>query len=73
MQNKREYLALLALMKQTREHTGMTQEDLARSMNISRSQYTALESGRSMLSVDHLMSIAKAYGMSTWRFLQGTV
>lgn len=53
-----------------REH-GKTQDDVAKGLNLSRSQYTALEGGRSLLNVDHLCSLAEFYKQDVSKFLNG--
>jgi transcriptional regulator with XRE-family HTH domain len=48
-----------------------TQDDVAKSLNVSRAHYTALEGGRSMLNFDQLVSLAVLYRVSLSEFLEG--
>jgi transcriptional regulator with XRE-family HTH domain len=64
-----EQEALLKHMRRMRAAYEKTQGQVAKGMNLSRSQYTALEGGRSMLTFEHLVSVAKVYEQSVSTFL----
>jgi transcriptional regulator with XRE-family HTH domain len=50
---------------------GAAQKDVAQALNLSRSQYTALENGRSMLTFDHLCGLAAFYKVELSVLLEG--
>lgn len=52
-------------IKNVREKAGMTQEDLARILGISRPAVTDIEQGRRRVSSDELVHLSKALGVST--------
>ena len=64
---------LLEYLKAMRAEHCKTQDDVARALNLSRSHYTALEGGRSLLNVDHLCSLAEFYRQSVSEFLDGVL
>ena len=72
-QNLAAYQQLLVRLRSLREGAGKNQKDVASAINVSRSQYTALEQGRSMLTVDQLISIARFYGTDVATFLTGVL
>ena len=57
----REHEAFCAYLRRLRENYGYTQGDVAKALNLSRPQYSALETGRSMLTFDHLCGLAAHY------------
>lgn len=48
---------------------GLTQEDVALALNISRSQYSSLENGRSVINYKQLYNMAKFFQMTMARLL----
>jgi len=64
-------LKLLGHLRAMRAEHCKTQDDVAKGLNLSRSQYTALEGGRSLLNVDHLCSLATFYKQNVSEFLAG--
>lgn len=71
VKNLPEYEKLIARIRDVRQTYGSSQADVAAGMNLSRSQYTALETGRSMLTYDQLVSLSKYYGMTVTSLLSG--
>ena len=67
------YRVLLDHLMCMRVRHDKTQGDVAKGLNLSRSQYTALEGGRSLLNVDHLCSLAHFYDQSVSDFLVGVL
>lgn len=61
LQHPREHEEFCAYLRQLRTNYGFTQARVAQALNLSRPQYTALEAGRSMLTFDHLCSLAVFY------------
>lgn len=61
IQHPREHEAFCAYLREIRTARGFTQAKVAQALNLSRPQYTALESGRSMLTFDHLCGLAQFY------------
>ena len=59
-------------VKVTRENRGMTQEQLADAANTSYKHLAAIEQGRSMCSIDLLVSLSDALGVCTDFLLKGT-
>jgi len=66
VRNPEELEALKKTLKALRDMYGYTQAHVAAELGISRSQYTAIETGRSSLSYDHLCSLAKLYLLPSW-------
>jgi len=64
-----EQEALLLHLRAMRKEHSKTQAQVAKAINLSRSQYTALEGGRSMFTFDHLVSLALFYHQSISTFL----
>lgn len=64
------YQRLLVHLKDLRVSKGWTQAQIAKGINLSRSQYTSLEGGRSMLTVEHLCSLALFYKFRVSDFLK---
>lgn len=56
-----EHARFCAYLRELRDTYGYTQTQVADALNISRPQYSALETGRSMLTFDHLCSLADHY------------
>ena len=59
-------------VKVTRKNRGMTQEQLADDASTSYKHLAAIEQGRSMCSIDLLVSLSDALGVSTDFLLKGT-
>lgn len=64
IRNPREYVWLLQRLYTLRAQNSLTQAQVAWELGISRSQYTLIEQGRSMLNYDHLCSLAKVFRIS---------
>lgn len=68
-----EYAKFTAHLRRVREAANHTQEEVATSLKISRSQYTNIESGRSMVNFDLLCGLAKFYRVHVWQFIKDIV
>ena len=53
------YENLLRELRETRRRKKLTQAQVARGIQLSRAQYTAIEKGRSMLNWSHLQRLAR--------------
>lgn len=53
-----------ARLRSLRELHGYTQATVADALKLSRPQYTALETGRSMLTLEHLFCLAELYELT---------
>lgn len=69
IRNQKQYWDLVRHIREHREMSGYTQASVAQGINLSRSQYTSIEAGRSMPSYDTLVSLAKFYGKRTSAFI----
>lgn len=69
VKHKRAYAQFCAYLKNLRSNYGYTQAEVAQTLNISRAQYSALESGRSMLTFDHLCSLADHYKLELFELM----
>lgn len=58
-----EYEIWTRKLKALRLSLDLRQEDVAKKMRISRSQYSAIENGKSVANYKHLYNLAKALGM----------
>lgn len=56
-------------LKVLRLRRGWRQEDVVQKMPISRSQYSAIENGRSVVNYHHLLCLAKIFGMKLADFM----
>lgn len=56
-----EYILWVKYLKILRLRSGWTQADIAVQLGISRSQYSAIESGRSIVNYTHLLNLSKVY------------
>lgn len=65
---KTPYARFVAELRRLRLARGWTQEAVAGKMRLSRAQYTAIETGRSLLNFAHLHNLAIAFGV---RFVIG--
>jgi transcriptional regulator with XRE-family HTH domain len=54
---------LLEQMRAARWMRGLSKADVARFLNLSRQQYTALENGHSTISLVHLERLARVLGV----------
>lgn len=52
------YTRFLAQLRDVRLRRGLTHNQMADAIGLSRAQYTALENGRSMLTLHHVHNIA---------------
>lgn len=59
-----EYRQLVERLKFLRKNAGMTQSHVASILGLSRSQYTAIEAGRSLLNFDQLYSLGEVFDIS---------
>lgn len=57
----KEHAEFCVYLRKLRQNYGYTQTDIAKTLNLSRSQYTALENGRSMLTFEQLCGLAGHY------------
>ena len=58
-------------IRSAREEIGLTQEEMSEIMNISRTAYRNIESGRTKMVSDRLISIAEATGKTTDELVLG--
>jgi transcriptional regulator with XRE-family HTH domain len=58
-------------LQELRKHKGLTQEELARALFISRTAVSKWESGRGYPNIDSLRAIAKFYGITLDELLSG--
>lgn len=58
-----EYEIWARKLKALRLSLDLRQEDVAKKMRISRSQYSAIENGKSIANYKHLYNLAKALGI----------
>lgn len=58
-------LTLQEKLKILRENNDMTQNDVAKVLNISRSTYSYYESGKNKPSLESIVILAKFYGITT--------
>lgn len=68
-QHPRDHELFCAHLRLLRETYGYTQAKVAQALNLSRSQYTALEGGRSMLTFDHLCGLALLYKLELFELM----
>ncbi len=52
-------------IRDLREDNDLTQENLARVLNISQAQYSRIETGENQITLDSLIRIAMFYNVST--------
>jgi transcriptional regulator with XRE-family HTH domain len=71
IRNSEAYTAFVTSLLDRRQRLTLTQQQVADGINLSRSQYTALENGRSMVTFDHLCSLAEFFGTTLSRLLDG--
>lgn len=62
---KKELLTLADRIKSLREHSGMTQAEIARQLGISRAGVNAWEMGLSVPSTSYIVVLAQKFGVST--------
>lgn len=65
------YAQLGKRIQQARIHAGLKQEQLALSLNLSRTSVTNIERGRQHLQVHHLVRVADILGVSVDTLLNG--
>ena len=65
------YKSLLLHLWDLRVTSGLTQEDVAKSIRVSRPQYNRIESGYSMISLRQLVYIAELYGKTLSALFEG--
>lgn len=61
IQHPLEHDEFCAYLLKLRSTYNFTQQQIAQALNLSRPQYSALETGRSMLTFDHLCGLALFY------------
>ena len=71
MRHTQTYERLLGRLRNLRKDHSLTQEEVARAINISRSQYTMVEGGDSVASLDHLCGLAMLYRISLSTLFEG--
>lgn len=59
-----EYDIWVRKLKQLRTKRGMTQRDIAEQIHLSRSQYSAIENGLSVVNYKHLYNLSKVFRMT---------
>lgn len=69
IQHPREHELFCAYLRRLRTNYGFTQAKVAQALNLSRPQYSALESGRSMLTFDHLCGLAAFYKLELFELI----
>jgi len=69
IKHAKEHGDFCAYLRKLRENFGYRQADVAQALNISRSQYCALENGHSMLTFDHLCGIAQMYKLELFELM----
>lgn len=57
------YEAFLQNLRRLRKQKGLTQGEVAQQLKLSRTQYTAIENGRSTLGFVHLHNLAVVLGV----------
>lgn len=57
------YEQFLAEVKAIRQARGLTQAEVAKRLNLSRTQYTAIENGRSVIGFVHLFNLSVVLGV----------
>jgi len=66
----REYAIVLRLMKQAREHAGITQVELAKRLKQSQSFVSKMERGDRRIDIVQLRTICGIYGLRLSEFVQ---
>ncbi|MCX4065137.1 helix-turn-helix transcriptional regulator [Pseudomonas sp. S1Bt30] len=61
---KKAYDILGALLRQARNSAGLTQDDVAASLNVDRRHYGRIESGQSKISVVRLIEVCQVFGVN---------
>lgn len=59
-----KYETWVSKLRALRESRELRQEDVAKKIRISRSQYSAIESGQSIVNYNHLVALADAFNMT---------
>lgn len=60
---KKVYDILGALLRQARNSAGLSQDDVAVSLNVDRRHYGRIESGQSKISVLRLIEVCQVFGI----------
>jgi len=58
------YEIWVSKLRALRESRDLRQEDVAKMIRISRPQYSAIESGQSIVNYNHLVALAEAFNMT---------
>ena len=70
MENKAYYVLLGSQLRQEREAAGLTQDELAKLVGLSRTSVTNIERGRQRLMLDQFESLCSAVGKSSSELLR---
>lgn len=65
------YERLRTLLRDLRLTSGRTQAQVAEALGLSRPQYTAIETGGSVLTLGNLFALARVYGISAAQLVEG--
>ena len=65
-----EYKMFLMLLRAAREQAGLTQNDLARSLDVPQSFVSKCETGERRMDITELRSWCAALGISFYRFVE---
>lgn len=69
---KKAYNILGALLRQARNSAGLTQDDVAASLNVDRRHYGRIESGQSKISVVRLIEVCQVFGVDPGQIVTRT-
>lgn len=58
------------MLKKLRQSKNLTQEDVARVLNISRAHYSKLENGKSVLNANQIINLADFFTVTTDELLE---
>lgn len=68
--NRKEYEALLKLLRKAREDKGLSQGEVARRLGVPQPRMSAIESGERRLDLIEFMDIAKVVGFDASEFIR---
>ena len=72
MFKRRDKMRLQTRLRECRKQNGLTQQQVARRLNIDRSTYSYYETGKICPSINSISTLCEFYGMSIDEFLNGT-